>query len=230
MPVLLKYQRCPVVVLRPYKLVLAFQCELDLAIYLSRREVFVMVSCKVPLLITAVLWLCFAKIRSQSFCPLIEGSELGTTSTMSPNGLISDAYLSVMGDPTLPPSVQLFNYTIVCLHAGNMRDTYSSTSVVASYMCMGSPAVCNGAMLLSQFEFECVDRNMGPEWVPGVGGSTANVITTPADGRLSTPLRSDCGACTSPARSGFEQISNNSQHCARKCQDLRPWPLCKKFN
>ena len=200
---------------------LAFQYELKTRSCLSCREIFVMVSCKVPLLIAAVLWLCFAKIRSQ-LCPLIEGSELGTTNTTSPNGLISDAYQSVTGETIAPPLVQLFNYTIVCLHAGNMRDTYSSTSVVASYMCMGSPAVCNGSMVLSQFEFECVDRGMGPEWIPGVGRSTANVITTPADGRLSTPLRRDCGTCTSPARNGFEQISNNSQHCARKCQDLKP--------
>ena len=176
-----------------------------------------MVNCKVPLLTAAVMWLCFAKIRSQ-LCPLIQESELGTTNTTSTNRLISNAYQSVVGDSPEPPRVQLFNYTIVCLQAGNMRDTYSSTSVVASYTCMGSPDVCDGTMLLSQFEFECTNG----EWIPGVSGSTVNIITTPADGRLSAPLRSDCGVCISPARNGFEQISNNSQHCARKCQIVNP--------
>lgn len=173
----------------------------------------------------AVMCLCFTKIRSQ-LCPLIQESELGTTNTTSTNRLISDAYQALEGDTSEPPRVQLFNYTIVCLRASNMRDTYSFTSVVASYTCMGSQDVCDGTMLLSQFEFECTDGDMGPEWTPSVSGSAQNIITTPADGNLSTPLRSDCGACTSPARNGFEQLSNNPQHCARKCQIVNPDSMC----
>ena len=180
-----------------------------------------MVNCKVPLLAAAVMWLCFTKIRSQRSCPLIQESELGTTST---NGLISDAYQAVSGDSAEPPRVQLFNYAIVCLQASSMRNTYSSTSVIASYTCMGSQDVCNGTMLLSQFEFGCTDGDgdVGLEWSPSVSGSAANIITTPPAGNLSTPLRSDCGICISPARNGFELISNNPQHCARKRQIVNP--------
>lgn len=181
-----------------------------------------MVNCKVPLLTAAVMWLCFTKIRTQRSCPLIQESELGTTDTTSTNRLISDAYQAVAGDSSDPPRVQLFNYTIVCLQASNMRNTYSSTSVVASYTCMGSQDVCDGTMLLSQFEFGCTDGDMGPEWSPSVSGSATNIITTPADGNLSTPLRSDCGTCISPARNGFELISNNPQHCARKSKIINP--------
>ena len=153
----------------------------------------------------------FARIQAQN-CLLIQENELGTTEVSRPTGLISAAYVLTTGDNTNPPSVRLFNFTIVCVVAGAMRDTYTLTSVIASYTCTGSPSDCTGGMLLTQFEFQCTSGS----WAPGVAGSTENIITTPAAGNLSTLRRTDCGVCVSPARSAFESITNNEQHCGRK--------------
>ena len=156
--------------------------------------------------------------RAQIDCPPFNVSDLGTTDAPSTTGLVGAAFQAVSGDPS-PVSVQVDDSNIVCLRSGRTRDTYSGVSVVVNYTCTGSSrSECTGNPTLSQFEFECVT---GPTWTANVGGSTANIITTPPDGSLSTTLRTDCGVCVSPARSGFATITNNEQHCGCEySQDL----------
>ena len=148
--------------------------------------------------------------RAQVDCPPFNVSALGATDMLTPGGLIGAAFGAVSGDPTLPVSVQVHDSNIVCLSSGRTRDTYSAVSVVVRYTCTGAPSECTGNPTLSQFKFECAT---GPTWTASVGGSASNIITTPPDGTLATTLRTDCGLCVSPARSGFAAITNNDQHC-----------------
>ena len=152
--------------------------------------------------------------RAQVDCPMLDVSELGATDMLTQGGLIGAA-LAGSGDP-LPVSVQVHDSNIVCLRSGRTRDTYSGVSVVASYTCTGAPSECTGNPNLSQFEFGCNTGSTGPTWTSTVGGTASNTITTPPNGNLSTPLRTDCGVCVSPARSGFATITNNDQHCGCK--------------
>ena len=148
-------------------------------------------------------------VSCQVDCPMFNETELGTTDMSSATGLIGAAFQAVSGDPSLPVSVQVHSSNIVCLRSGRTQDTYSGVSVVVSYSCTGA-SECTGTPILSQFEFECVT---GPTWTASVDGSASNIITTPSNGSLSTTLRTDCGVCVSPARSGFATITNNDQHC-----------------
>lgn len=54
------------------------------------------------------------------------------------NGAISGA-VSLQGGP---PNVEVFGYRVVCLGAGQTRDTYTFTSIVANYSCDGGHVVC----------------------------------------------------------------------------------------
>ena len=169
--------------------------------------------------------LCFFQIsvlyfaEAQVNCPPFIADLLGTTDAPCPTGLIGDALAAESGAPSLPVSVQVHDsLNIVCLRSGRTQDTYSGVSVIVSYSCTGAPSKCTGNPILSQFEFECAT---GPTWTASVGGSASNIITTPPDGSLSTTLKTDCGVCVSPARSGFATITNNEQHCGCEySQDL----------
>ena len=152
-------------------------------------------------------------VNCQVDCPMFNVSELGATDMLTQGGLIGNALAAVSGDPSLV-SVQVHNSSIVCLRSGRTRDTYSMVSVIVNYTCTGAPSVCTGNPTLSQFEFECVTGLVS--WAASVGGSASNIITTPPNGTLSTPLRTDCGVCISPARSGFAAITNNEHHCGRE--------------
>ena len=149
-------------------------------------------------------------VSCQIDCPMFNVSDLGATDMSSETGLIEDVFQAVRGDPSLSVSVQVHDSNIVCLRNGRTRDTYSGVSVVVNYTCTGALSECTGNPTLSQFDFECAT---GSTWTASVGGSTSNIITTPPNGTLSTTLRTDCGVCVSPARSGFATITNNEQHC-----------------
>ena len=157
--------------------------------------------------------LSFARAQEvQVDCLAFNVNDLGATNMPTQAGLVGSALLAVSGDPSLPVSVQVHNSNIVCLTSGRTRDTYSGVSVVVNYTCTGPLFQCAGNPIRSQFEFECVAGT----WTASVGGSAANIITTPPSGSLSTILRTDCGLCGSPDRPGFATITNNDQHCGCK--------------
>ena len=130
---------------------------------------------------------------------------------LSSTGLVGDALRAASGDP-IPTTVQVHAAHIVCLRSGRTRNMYSGSSIIINYTCIGGGFECTGNPTLSQFDFECVGSN----WSASVGGSSANIITTPPDGSFSTPLKEDCGVCVSPMRTSFGHITNNEQHCGRK--------------
>ena len=174
------------------------------------------------LVVSLILISVLSFARAQVDCPPFNVSLLGATDTLTQGGLIGDALAAVSGDPSLPVSVQVHDSNIVCLRSGRTRDTYSGVSVVVNYTCTGgSSSECTGNPILSQFDFECNTGSTGPTWSSTVSGSTSDTVTTPPNGTLSTTLRTDCGACISPARLGFASITNNEQHCGREySQDL----------
>ena len=158
-----------------------------------------------------ILILSFARAQVQVDCPPFNVSELETTDMEPQGGLIAAAIAAGSGDQARAVSVQVNNSTIVCLSSGRTRDTFRTVSVVVNYTCTGTAPECTtGNPVLSQFDFGCV---AGPRWSTSVGGTSTSSITTPPDGTLSTPLRIECGVCISSARSGFENITNNDQHC-----------------
>ena len=163
-------------------------------------------------IVVLIVALTVVPVSCQIDCPRFNVSDLGNTNALITGGLIQDALHAVSGDPSVI-NVQLHGSHIVCLRNGRARDTYSGVSVVVNYTCTGSSrSECTGNPTLSQFEFECVTANP-VRWAPSVGGSASDIITTPPNGTLSTTLRTDCGVCISPARSGFATITNNEQHC-----------------
>ena len=178
---------------------------------LMRKSLVCTMECR-PTAVCFYLISVLAFARAQIDCTPFTENLLGTTNATSTTGLVGDVFQAVSGDP-LPVSVQVHASRIVCLRSGRTRDTYSGVSVVVRYSCTGAPSECTGNPTLSQFEFECAT---GPTWTASVGGSASNIITTPPNGSLSTTLRTDCGVCVSPARSGFATITNNEQHCGRK--------------
>lgn len=113
-------------------------------------------------------------------CPLLTLSDLGSNEMFTSMGLVS----AVLPDNQ---PVQIVDFNIVCLSSGMLRDTYSSASVVISYMCAGG--TCTGrnpGTVTDQFVFSC----NGDVW----GGNFSNVITDPiAD--LTTPLETSCSGC-----------------------------------
>ena len=150
-------------------------------------------------------------VSGQNACPLIQGNELRNSQSASMAGLIADTLVAIVGQPPARPLVQVFGYNIVCQTTGMQRNTFRYVSVVANYTCDGiSWNFCNSTPLLSQFEFGC---GTGNEWVATVDGSTGGIFTEISDGDLSTPLRTDCGVCISPARNAFISITNNPNHC-----------------
>lgn len=112
-------------------------------------------------------------------CPMLTLSDLGSNQTFSSMGLVSTLLLD--------NQVQIIDFNIVCLSSGVLRDTYSTASVVISYMCEGG--VCAErvpGVLTDQFVFLC----NGDVW-----GNSVNLIMNPS-ASLSTPLDTSCSECT----------------------------------
>ena len=175
------------------------------------------------LLLCSLLCSIPALVSGQNDCPLLQESELGNSQNASMAGLIADALVTTVGQPPARPLVQVLGYNIVCQATGMQRNTFRSVSVVVNYTCDGvSWAFCDGMPLLSQFEFGCGNGNA---WIAGLGGTADNIFTEMSDGDLSTPLRTDCGVCISPLRSGFGSITNNSNHCGGNLSACREFVL-----
>ena len=149
-------------------------------------------------------------------CPGIQESELGSTTTPGTSGLIADAI--TLGDPGSAPDILVLDAQTVCLAAGPTRDRYRYASVVVSFNCSGSLApgnalgisTCDGELTV-QFDFECVS---GPQWQRALTLGGDNVFN-PADGSLTTSLKTDCSFCVDPAIAGSLGLTvDMATHCA----------------
>ena len=153
-------------------------------------------------LLALVIVLSCTSVRGQE-CPGIQESELGSTTTPGTSGLIADAI--TLGDPGSAPDILVLDSQTVCFAAAATRDQYRYASVVVSFNCSGSLApgnalgisTCDGELTV-QFDFECV---AGPQWQRALTLGGDNVFN-PADGNLTTSLKTDCSFCVDPAIAG----------------------------
>ncbi len=138
-------------------------------------------------------------IRSQTGtdCPMVETSDLGSTTGTSNTGLLAASLLSIAAD-NAAPSVQLLEFNTVCLTQGSRSGFYSFTSIVARYR------NSDNTEATVQVDYQCTAN----EWSQTILGSSGVVTTSPA-ANLTTPLRNDCGACTSPSTFPSDAIN----HC-----------------
>lgn len=144
----------------------------------------------------------FPLVASQG-CPVIQQSELEGM-----DGLIALTY--AVGDADAP-SVTVNNFNVVCLAASSTQDQYRYVSVVVSYSCSGNQN-CNGDFV-SQFDFLC----SGGAW--GSVFTADNSLTDPADGSLTTPIRTNCSFCVKPEVGQMlflNVLPETETHCARK--------------
>ncbi len=126
-------------------------------------------------------------------CPLLTESDLEGSS-----GLINSSLSSISQCVTVA-SLELTNYSIVCLAQGSRIDRYRMVSVIATYRLNGLNETLN------QFHFQCVSE----AWSAAVSnGSDVSVATPPIVGNLSTPLRRDCWLC------GEFAPYSAAEHCA----------------
>ena len=162
-------------------------------------------------------------VRGQNECPAIQESELGNTTTPGTSGLIADAI--TLGDSGSVPDILVLDSQTVCLAVGPTRDLYRYVSVVVSFNCSGSLApgnalgisTCDGELTV-QFDFECV---AGPQWQRAVTLGGDNVFN-PADGSLTTSLRTDCSFCVDPTIAGsFGLTVDMATHCAGRLKNWR---------
>ena len=150
-------------------------------------------------------------------CPMIEAGDLGDVDSPSQDGLIADSYITG-GDDDGPPFVQLFRYHIVCSVVGTSQNTYQFVSVVAEYTCSGGGSSCESTtgMIISQFDFGCVESSGGGTKWDDLVVSVANdeIRTHPADASFSTTMRSDCTLCLNPpSASLFSKTADTETHC-----------------
>ena len=132
-------------------------------------------------------------------CPRIAAGDLGSTSSPTTAGLISQR----LGLGVQAPLIQLLRFSIVCEASGRFRDTFRHVSVVAEYN-------NNNRIQSAQFEFTCVT---GDVWSIFASGLTDDTVTSPPNANFSTPRRSDCYTCLSPLRLAS---AGNINHCGRK--------------
>ena len=165
--------------------------------------------------------------RGQNECPEIQESELGSTTTPGTSGLIADAV--TLGDSGSAPDILVLDSQTVCLAVGPTRDRYRYASVVVSFNCFGSLAPgnalgissCNGDLTV-QFDFECV---AGPQWQRALTLGGDNVFN-PADGSLTTSLRTDCSFCVDPTIAGSLGLTADmATHCAGNVASLLDYVL-----
>ena len=105
------------------------------------------------------------------------------------------------------PTVMLFEANVVCLSVGDVRDTFTSVSIVANYSCnFGNFPECAEPWSVSQFEFTC-NPNFDTWGIDSIDG----IITTPADGDFSTVVRMDCAVCVSS--NAAVNTTSDVNHC-----------------
>ncbi len=158
-------------------------------------------STKMVIYTTTVVLLLMAtpviKSQTNTDCPMVETSDLGSTTGISSTGLLAASLLSIATD-NAAPSVQLLEFNTVCLTQGSRSGLYSFTSIVARYR------NSDGTEETIQVDYQCTAN----AWSQTILGSSGVVTTSPA-ATLTTTLRNDCGTCISPSTLPSDLIN----HC-----------------
>ena len=123
-----------------------------------------------------------------------------------------------IGEAAISPNITVLTVNYACLASGMFRGTYIGFSAVVNYDCGGRGCPSSD---VSQFEFAC-DSNTR-QWVNSVEGSSENLRTDVAHATLTSPTRTDCGACFSPTHivatqlgSPFRSRYDGINHCLGK--------------
>ena len=146
-----------------------------------------------------VLWSSSLAIHGQD-CPELQIGDLGSTDTATSDGLLALTLVSLNGEST-DIFVQVHELNTVCLSQGALKDTYTRTSVVVRY-------TADGVEATSQVEYQCTD---GVWEIPNTGSPT---IENSPIATLTTPVRTDCILCISPASAPTSTIITPVEHCA----------------
>ena len=150
-------------------------------------------------------------------CPVITVNDLGVTTALSTEGLISRAIVPLGEASGTRVPVRIFNFTRVCDASGDRRDTSSFVSVVVEFQCMSDIAsltVCDGSTdVTRQYQFQCIEDNGQAVWDNVVSGSSLFVQTVNPTATLSTPLANRCRRCIDDRQSSRADTTN---HCDRE--------------
>lgn len=146
-------------------------------------------------------------------CAQITIDDLGTTDSLSAQGLVVDALFTLN-----QPMVRILRFERVCEASGLLRNTSTSISVVVEYGCMGCQDM--GApnntviMVTEQFQFVC-DQDFfeggGSSSTYDSGRFAPGILRTPSPtAMLTTGLEDQCGLCADPA---FDPLAEQDTHC-----------------
>ena len=162
-------------------------------------------------MISAVLFGLVCFVNAQLQCNAITGSDLGSTTELSTDGLISQA-LSPGGETgNNPVSVQISRSRILCDASGFTKNTSSYVSILVEFQC-SSPTVsgCDGTMLTWQFQFQCSSAN---EYSTTVFGTDTFAVTENPTASFSTSPDNRCRACVDDQQ---DSRASADTHCWRK--------------
>ena len=150
-------------------------------------------------------------------CPSVEVSDLGSTTSLSTDGIVSAAFLSADGSD--PPMVQILRHSVVCEVAGRLKNTVGQISVLVEYQCLGPSCPgynfsqpSNNIILnvTSQFQVQCRGTDMFLSSYGGViSGGGGNTRVDNAAANFTTTIDRQCGACVDPATGAVGNVNND---------------------
>ena len=97
-----------------------------------------------------------------------------------------------------PPSVDVYQFAVLCLSHGARRDRYRHASVLVQYSCENNISVCTSDVMVEQLAIACVENT----W----SFISLNVTSTAAN--FSTKLREDCSSCSDVAGPQIDPVTN----------------------
>lgn len=151
------------------------------------------VSYRVKLFLILSAWtIALSSCSTHNDCSMIRASEV--------EFLITASFLNQSEPNSTPATVNITEYTVVCLAQGGEQDTWRFVSLVALYTYNGTN------LTTSQFQFECVESN----WTATVNGVDEYIRTDTPDANISTALRTDCALCIDPRQA---MAASNPHHC-----------------
>ena len=97
-------------------------------------------------------------------CSPVEGSDLGSNTSLSTEGIVPATFRIVDGRDA--PMVQILRHQIVCEVAGRLKNTVGLISVLVEYQCLGYACPgynrnnhSNPVTATSQFQIHCQNTN-----------------------------------------------------------------------
>ena len=138
-------------------------------------------------------------------CPPVEVSDLGSTTSLSTDGIVPATFRGA--DGSAAPMVQILRHNVVCEVAGRLKNTVGQISVLVEYQCLGPS--CHGnnysqpssiLNVTSQFQIQCRNTDIfllsnSGQIISGGGGATR---VDNAAANFMTAIDRECGACVDP--------------------------------